>query len=218
MSMNFWDSLQEGVERLKAAVRAVGLDPAKVDDMTPAEVLAAQPFRQKTEAEKSVTFEALRPRMPDAWTLLEIVESANPPETHDDPSFPGDPAWHDIEFAARDGWRVTIFYDGGELDYIAKIHSPDGLVIDPWEWPAGAPGGGLLRNWRGVGDLARLRAFREHKPIRTIDCAPLDHRGCIPVSEEDIESITFGGTEILGGYLDCDGRRILRAPSLAEMA
>ena len=43
-------------------------------------------WRQKTEAEKAIAFEAIRPRLPDAWTLLEIVESANPPDEHDDPS------------------------------------------------------------------------------------------------------------------------------------
>lgn len=40
--------------------------------------------RGKTEAEKAIAFEAVRPRMPDAWTLLEIVERTNPPEYLDD--------------------------------------------------------------------------------------------------------------------------------------
>ena len=116
-----------------------------------------------TEVEKAVAFEAIRSRIPDAWTLLEIVESAAPPDTHDDPSYPGSPAWHDIQFAAWDGWQITIFYDGGGLDYIAEMRSPNGLVINPWEWPDGALGGNLLCNWRGVGDLARMKALTEER-------------------------------------------------------
>ncbi len=46
---------------------------------------------EKTELQKAVAFEAIRGRLPDVWTLLEIVESANPPDYHDDPHFPGSP-------------------------------------------------------------------------------------------------------------------------------
>ena len=169
-------------------------------------------WRQETEAEKAIAFEAIRPRLPDAWTLLEIVESASPPDEHDDPSFPGSPAWHDIDFDARDGWKVTIFYDGGGLDYITEMRSPDGLVIDPGAWPEGAPGVSLLRNWRAVGDLARLRAHRDADPVRTIDCTALGDGGEIRLTEEEADRIPIGGIEIVGGYVDWEASAIRRIP------
>ncbi len=166
---------------------------------------------EKTQLQKAVAFEAIRGRIPDAWTLLEIVESANPPDYHDDPHFPGSPAWCDISFAARDGWQVTIFYDGGELDNIAEIRSPDGLRIDPWAWPDGAPGGNILRNWAGVGDVARLRACVAERPIRTIDCTAF--QGAVEVTEEERDDIVVGQAELVGGYLDWDASVIRRTPA-----
>ncbi|MCK2054971.1 phage terminase large subunit family protein [Methylobacterium sp. 37f] len=165
-------------------------------------------WRGKTEVEKAIAYEAIRSRIPDVWTLLEIVERTNPPDC-----IPNEGS--DLTLTTAEGWQVSYFYDVGELDYIDEIRSPDGLVIDFWEWPMGAPGAGFLRAWRGVGDLARLRTFREGKPIRTIDCTTLGAEGEIPVSEAERESISFDGTEIIGGYLDWDASVIRRIPSEA---
>lgn len=96
------------------------------------------------------------------WFLLEIAESANPPEI-----LPSGPEWGDVPMDASDGWKVVFFYDG-ELDYIDHFISPNGERLDVWldddhperekcdaawggQWPP-------IMNWRGVGDLARLRA------------------------------------------------------------
>lgn len=167
-------------------------------------------WREKTELDKAVAYEAIRGRLPDVWTLLDIVESANPPDYHDDPGSPGSPAWHDITFAARDGWQVTIFYDGGELDYVTEIHAPDGLTIDPWDWPYGAPGCQMLINWRAVGDRARMMALREECSVQTIDCTAL--QGDRPVNEDERDGILFGRIDLLGGYLDSDPSVVRRTP------
>jgi len=93
------------------------------------------------------------------WLLLEIAESANPPEV-----LPTGPDYLDVEMEAKDGWKVTFFYDG-ELDYIDHFVTPDGQRLDVWlnddhpfrenaAWENGWP---PIMNWRGVGDLARLR-------------------------------------------------------------
>lgn len=93
----------------------------------------------------------------DQWRLLEIAESANPPETKpsDSENWCGD-----VELPAKDEWKVVFFYDCGELDYIDHFETPDGEKLEVWlgaeyqseQWPP-------VMNWRGVGDLARLRAF-----------------------------------------------------------
>lgn len=88
----------------------------------------------------------------DCWYLLEIAESANPPDNWDDH------IWTEKEFDAKDGWKVSFFYDGDELDYIDHFVTPDGKKIDFWDWPEETPGRQNLINWRGVGDLERLRS------------------------------------------------------------
>ena len=105
---------------------------------------------------------------------------------------------------------MTIFYDGGGLDYITERRSPDGLVIDPWEWPDGAPGRHPLMNWRGVGDRARLMDLRRLQVRQVIDCTGMD--GELHPGEETCEGIIDGRVELLGGYLDWDARVIRRIP------
>ena len=60
-----------------------------------------------------------------------------------------------------DNWKVIIFHDCGELDYIDHFVSPDGEIIDFWDWPVEEDfynsDKNLLMCWRGNGDLARLR-------------------------------------------------------------
>lgn len=94
--------------------------------------------------------------MKNQWHLLEIAESANPPDMQPDDS---DDWCGDVEFAAKDGWKVVFFYDCGELDYIDHFITPNGEKLEVWadggyqgdQWPP-------VMNWRGVGDLARLQA------------------------------------------------------------
>ena len=87
---------------------------------------------------------------PEVHFLLDLAESVSPPD-----EMPNE--FGDVEFEARDGWKVSIFYDCCELDYIAHFTRPDDTVIDFWDWPYGTPGRGLLIAWRGVGDYDRLR-------------------------------------------------------------
>ena len=53
-----------------------------------------------------------------------------------------------VEFECRDGWKVSVFYDVGELDYIDHFVSPDGTVIDFWDWPE-SDDKSTLMSWRG---------------------------------------------------------------------
>lgn len=82
--------------------------------------------------------------------LLAIAASARPPDTIEPQDF------KDIDFPAKDGWTVTIFYDGGELDYIDHFTTPDGQTIRFWDWNEDVPGRSSLINWRSVDDTARL--------------------------------------------------------------
>lgn len=90
----------------------------------------------------------------DQWKLLEIAESANPPNSYPEDS---DNWCGDVEMPAKDGWKVIFFYDCGELDFIDSFVMPDGKHLEIWgngyqseQWPP-------VMIWRGVGDLERLR-------------------------------------------------------------
>lgn len=85
-----------------------------------------------------------------AQFLLEIAESANPPYCLDGGIF------EEKEFLARDSWKVIIFYDGGDLDYIDHFVSPTGEKIDFWKWPEDSLDREVLMHWRAVGDMAIL--------------------------------------------------------------
>jgi hypothetical protein len=91
----------------------------------------------------------------DSWEqLLELAESVNPPD--EQPNDSSD--WcGDKEFVTDKGWKVIIFYDCGELDYISHFITPDGEELDFWEWDEHHPWRANLINWREVGDLQRLR-------------------------------------------------------------
>lgn len=43
--------------------------------------------------------------------------------------------WTDKDFDLPGGWKISVFYDVGDLDYINHFVAPDGTVIDFWEWP-----------------------------------------------------------------------------------
>lgn len=76
-----------------------------------------------------------------AEDLLDIVETANFPD--------GGLDLGNETFECRDGWKVVIFYDAGDLDYIDSIVMPNGDVIDFWDWPVGTPGRETLIRWQG---------------------------------------------------------------------
>lgn len=163
-----------------------------------------------TELEKAVAFEAIRARLPDVWTLLDIVESTGAPEYQD--------ADTHLTMTARDGWSVTFFYHVGELDYIDHLITPGNLIIDPWDWPMGAPGGNYLRCWGSVGCRARLMALEQRDPVRFIDCTELAPDAERPVNEVEQDGIGAGRIEIRGGYLDWDASVIRRIPAPMKVA
>ena len=78
-----------------------------------------------------------------AVNLLAIVETADIPDAMPSGTF------ETREFQCRDGWKVKIFYDDGDLDYIESIIRPDGTVIDFWSWPEGTTGRSDLIYWSG---------------------------------------------------------------------
>lgn len=49
----------------------------------------------------------------------------------------------------NDGWKVCVFYDCGELDYIEYFVAPDGSIVDFWEWPDSDDQRRLI-GWRGA--------------------------------------------------------------------
>ena len=74
--------------------------------------------------------------------LLSLLEGVDIPNYIE----PGE--FLDVEITARDGWKVDVFYDCGELDYINHFISPKGEVVNFWDWPE-SQDKSLLINWRG---------------------------------------------------------------------
>lgn len=75
--------------------------------------------------------------------LLGLLERVEIPASHSESA--------DVTIDCRDGWKVVIFYDCGDLDYIDSFISPDGERIE-WWWDAEtlfSGDGSRLRNWRG---------------------------------------------------------------------
>jgi hypothetical protein len=92
----------------------------------------------------------------DIKVLLEIIESANPPNHMDG-------ANDNIILDAKDKWKVVFFYDNEELDYIDSLISPSGEVIDPWDWPWSIERNTIL-GWQKVGSIEeRLKFYEENK-------------------------------------------------------
>lgn len=85
--------------------------------------------------------------------LLELVEIARPPNNQ-----PSDSVnWcADVLFDSSGGWKVSVFYDCGEIDSIDMFITPDGQKVDFWEWDDEHPWKNWLIAWRCVGDLHRL--------------------------------------------------------------
>ncbi len=54
----------------------------------------------------------------------------------------------------NDCWKMVLFYDCGELDYIEHFVGPSGNVIDFWSWPDNDDRT-MFVNWNG--DIAHVR-------------------------------------------------------------
>lgn len=74
--------------------------------------------------------------------LLGLLENVPIPEQ--DPSS----ECSDTVFECPNGWKVVIFYDCGELDYIDHFVNPAGQKVDIWKWPESEDQQRLI-NWRG---------------------------------------------------------------------
>jgi hypothetical protein len=40
-----------------------------------------------------------------------------------------------VTFDIHHGWKAVVFYDCGQFDYIDSFISPEGVVLDFWDWP-----------------------------------------------------------------------------------
>lgn len=74
--------------------------------------------------------------------LLDIVNSCASPDFDAE-------RWGDQQFAAKDGWSVTVFYTSGQPDYLSAIIAPDGIEVECWE-DDGTPARTRLLTWSGV--------------------------------------------------------------------
>ena len=81
--------------------------------------------------------------------ILKVIEGAKIPR------LPPDINLMDFVFDSIDGWKVAVFYDGGEFDYVEHVITPDGAIFDFWDecyWQNGCDNEYRknLINWRGV--------------------------------------------------------------------
>ena len=74
--------------------------------------------------------------------LVAIAESAHIPIKE-----PDNELWTTELFDAQDGWKVKVFYDGGEFDYIEEFFNAEGHLVDFWDWPDCSERQALM-NWR----------------------------------------------------------------------
>lgn len=94
----------------------------------------------------------------NVWFLMEIAESTKAPE-HDEKYF-----HEDVTFDAKGGWKCIMFYDGDELDYIDSFITPEGEIVNFWDWEESAEKD-LLTCWRSIGDLERLKKIAAQKSV-----------------------------------------------------
>jgi hypothetical protein len=57
--------------------------------------------------------------------ILTIIEKVTIPSTM---AFPNEFGSH--VFTAADGWKVTVYYDAGDADFIESVTSPSGEVTE----------------------------------------------------------------------------------------
>lgn len=58
--------------------------------------------------------------------LVSVIESAEIPFGE------GSTNSCEMEFPSKDGWKVGVFYDVGDFNYIDYVKDPEGSVIDFW--------------------------------------------------------------------------------------
>lgn len=73
--------------------------------------------------------------------LLSLLDGVDIPDGIE----PGE--WDTKEFDLANGWKVSIFYDCGDLDYINYFVTPNGKILDFWHWPD-SPDRAMLISWR----------------------------------------------------------------------
>lgn len=90
--------------------------------------------------------------------LMDLVERANIPKEQPEGT---EGIWTTEEFPVTakreyaDGeireeiWKVVVFYDVGELDYIEHFVDPEGRVLDWWAFPWHSEEHQRLLAWRG---------------------------------------------------------------------
>lgn len=131
------------------------IDPRKTfDDFTEANLDRVRSLSKETyqEAARSLS---LANHLRGVDELLEIAETANPPEQMPD-------TFGELTLPARDGWKVAFHYDhNGEIRYISHFITPDGQTIDFWQWNDGIPGRETLMAWCRTGDAAKLKSRGE---------------------------------------------------------
>lgn len=90
---------------------------------------------------------------PDPWKLLELAEAANIPKVSHS-------HWNNIVlFYVGLGWVVHVFYDVDEFDYIDSVTPPVGPRLEVWPDEGEQHWQKVLQEWRGPGDLPRVREF-----------------------------------------------------------
>ena len=95
--------------------------------------------------------------------LLQIAETVSAPPEQPSNS---DNWCADVVFTAPNDWKVSIFYDCGELDYIDKFVTPSGHEINFWDWPQDHPWKDILMAWQGCGDLERLKSLNDYSQLK----------------------------------------------------
>lgn len=111
-------------------------------------------YEQTThELARATVSSALARHMEGIRRLLEMAHAVNMPDSLD----PG--IFEHLTFDCEGGWKVVIFYDDGDLDYIDQFITPKGEPIDFWEWSNDVPGRDILIAWQGREDTERLLAL-----------------------------------------------------------
>jgi hypothetical protein len=93
----------------------------------------------------------------DLFELLQLAEDVKPPNeltAEDDAAGRG---FGDVEFPHPGGWKVIVFYDGLELDYIDSFIAPDGEMMTPWVASDRLDEYDTIKLWRGVGSIEDLK-------------------------------------------------------------
>ena len=83
-----------------------------------------------------------------ALDLVRIADTITEPKDVD--KYIGDVIFHTVN-----GWKVVVFYDVGEFDYISEFVNPSGEIINFWDWPE-CEAKDILMSYSHFGDGERL--------------------------------------------------------------